>query len=245
MSHVLTFEYFLASVLLAKYGGEIQRTHRTALELGLCLAKAGHASMIQYDELLMGYRLANTSSHEGVPSASSMGPETSLRSPESMVILTQIRQVVVMNWILIFIPEVLVAVGISTYMHHGLAGTGLVFLAVCALGLIVSLLRTFLTGMVWMLFRKREAERHFLEYLTTNGFPPPVIYLESAPDYFARVVEDPNIEADIRIKAAAEFGTFSALTATGTRLAFFKIERAFDNALTEHGQNLGALPRPS
>jgi hypothetical protein len=96
---------------------------------------------------------------------------------------------------------------------------------------------------VFLSFGRRSLKRHLYDYLITNQYPPPSGYQLSAEDYFSSVVENKELDPELRIKAAIEVGTFAAYSGAMDIQRLNKISIAAEEAIKDYRMWLADVER--
>jgi hypothetical protein len=78
------------------------------------------------------------------------------------------------------------------------------------LGMLYWILQSLVHWLAFILFEYRASRRYIYDYLIMNQYPTPNDDGLSAEEYFLSVVRNPELDPELRIKAAAEVGAFAA-----------------------------------
>lgn len=148
-----------------------------------------------------------------------------------MIFRSQLRRQAMMNWILMCVPDIIVAAVISWFMDGGIPGFGIAFVALFALGIVYWIIRSIVMWVAWSLVGRRFAEQHFLDYLVENGYPRPRPYETSPQEYFVYVMDNTDLDSKLRIKAAIEVGTFAAYSGALEWQRLAKVNGAAESAI--------------
>jgi hypothetical protein len=153
-----------------------------------------------------------------------------------MIFRTQLRRQAVVNWLLMFIPDLMISAAVATYTHGGVLAFGLTFVVLFALGLVYWILRSITLWTAWLLFGRKVVEKHVYDYLVTNRYPAPGPYEGSPQEYFSRIMNDETLAPDLRIKAALEVGTFAAYSGALEYQQLAKINLAAESAIENYSR---------
>jgi len=151
-----------------------------------------------------------------------------------MVFKSQLRRQTIVNFFLLWIPDIIVAAVGSSYFNGGYIGFGLIFLGLQGLGIVYRILHSVVQWLAFLSFGRRFAQRHIYDYLIVNKYPTPKDYEYSALDYFASVVENKELDPELRIKAAIEVGTFAAYSGALERQRLSKLSMAAEDAIKKY-----------
>ena len=151
-----------------------------------------------------------------------------------MIFRSQLRRQEMMNWLLMFVPDIIVAAVISWFMDSGILGFGIAFVALFALGIVYWIIRSIAMWAAWSLVGRRFAEQHYLDYLVENGYPPPRPYETSPQEYFVYVMDNADLAPELRIKAAIEVGTLAAYSGALDWQRLAKVNAAAESAIAAY-----------
>jgi hypothetical protein len=160
-----------------------------------------------------------------------------------MVFRSQLRRQFVLNLLLFCIPDIIIAAVGSAYLESGYVGFGLIFVGLQGLGIVYRILHAMVQWTVFLSFGRRSLKRHLYDYLITNQYPPPSGYQLSAEDYFSSVVENKELDPELRIKAAIEVGTFAAYSGAMDIQRLNKISIAAEEAIKDYRMWLADVER--
>jgi hypothetical protein len=153
---------------------------------------------------------------------------------EQMIFKRQLRRLAILNFFLMWIPEVIIAGAISSYLNAGLIESLMVLAGLCALGMVYWILQSLVRWVAFIVFERRMSRRHIYNYLIMNHYPAPNDDEPSAEEYFLWVVKNRELDPEIRIKAAAEVGAFAAYAGAFERQRLRKISRAAKRAIKDY-----------
>jgi hypothetical protein len=153
-----------------------------------------------------------------------------------MIFRSQLRRQAVTNCMLMFIPNIIIAAVIAWFMEGGVLGFGIALMGLLALGIAYWIIGSIVTWIAWLLVGRRTAEQRFLDYLVENNYPRPRTYEASPADYFAYVMDNIDLEQQLRIKAAVEVGTLAAYSGALDFQRLAKVSAAAESALAAYAR---------
>jgi hypothetical protein len=151
-----------------------------------------------------------------------------------MIFKSQLRRQAIANFVLMWVPDVIIAAVISSYFDGGLFGFILAIAGLSAFAVVYWILQSIVQWVAFLLIGRRVGQRHMYDYLITNQYPVPKNYEPSAADYFISVMENKELNPDLRIKAAVEVGIFAAYSGALDIQRLSKISMAAEGAIKDY-----------
>src|SRR5437016_5651728 len=129
-----------------------------------------------------------------------------------MIFKSQLRRQAILNFVLMWIPGIIIAGVGASYFNAGFIEFLVVLAGLCALGLVYWILHSLVQWLAFIILGRRMSRRYIYDYLIMHQYPAPNDDELSAEEYFLSVVKNRELDPEIRIKAAAEVGAFAAYT---------------------------------
>jgi hypothetical protein len=151
-----------------------------------------------------------------------------------MIFKGQLRQQTLIHFFLLWIPDIIIAAVGSAYFKSGYVGFGFIFVGLQGLGIVYRILHSIVHWLAFLSFGRRMAQQHFYDYLIINRYPTPDEHELSAADYFVSVMENKELDPELRIQAAIEVGTFEAYSGALERQRLSKLLMAAEGAIKKY-----------
>jgi len=147
---------------------------------------------------------------------------------------SKLKRTISSHSLLGFIPDTLLSLLVVFWLEEG----ALVFIAVFV-GLQLLYLTRWLIAAAFgwshlhVTGRKKMAAS-YSDYLHEHKYPEPEDYQKSPEDYLEETMNNEEIDFDVRLKAATNFGTFVTYRSTGQLQLLFKCSLAMEDAIEEY-----------
>ena len=151
-----------------------------------------------------------------------------------MVFKSQLRRQLIINYLLSWIPDIIIAVVGAKYFDGGYIGFAFIILGLQVLHLVIWMLHSIVQWLVFITFAKRAIQRHLYDYFIINKYPAPDEYESSAEEYLISVMDNKELDPEVRIKAAMEVGTFAAFSGAFEKQCLMKVSIAAEGAIKDY-----------
>jgi hypothetical protein len=140
---------------------------------------------------------------------------------------------------LAFIPDILLSLAAAIYTDSGIAGFLMVLVGLQCVYLAIWIKNSlWYWFMYWVAVRRRSA-RAIEDYLIQNRFPPPPKYVGGTDEYLSQIMNDRNMDCEMRIKAATEIGSFAGMAMAQRHQMGMQLRFAFEEALERYARRVG------
>jgi hypothetical protein len=141
---------------------------------------------------------------------------------------------IVIQYLVLLIPEVALAAVIAHYLELGTAGFLIVLPALLLLYIVLWIKNSLFAWARFLLFGRRLLALSVAEYFRTARFPEPNDYEATPEDYLLRTKDDENQPIGVRIDAAASLSELSTLSTFGFVQASMRVRMVYEDALDAH-----------
>ena len=135
-----------------------------------------------------------------------------------------------------FVPSIIIAAVIAWFMEGGALGFGIAVIGLTGLGIAYWIIGSIVGWIAWVLVGRQTAEQHFLDYLIENNYPRPRTYEGSPAEYFMYVMDNVDVDQELRLKAAVEVGTIAAYSGALDYQRLAKVCAAAESALIAYAR---------
>lgn len=133
------------------------------------------------------------------------------------------------------VPDVFIGIAVSYFTSSGLVG---VFATVVGLQILYVAIWIKNTAWGWVIFRissdREELGLAMLDFLNTNRFPEPDEYFRDVRTYFQSVINNPELPAEQRVRAAVELTAAQSMAKFGGGL---RLQKAWNEAIEKYRFN--------
>ena len=160
--------------------------------------------------------------------------DTVIESRIVMVFESQLQRQMIVNCLVGWIPDIIIAAILTSYFKGGLIGFGFIILGLQVLSVVTWILDNMVQWAIFTAFSKRFIQRQFYEYLVINKYPAPNEYESSTHEYLMSVMENKDLDPEVRIKAAIDVGTFAAYSGAFEKQRVMKLSIAAERAIKQY-----------